>query len=173
MLNFDDYKVDETKFSFPSLFVSDYQAKRAECLQEKRRLYEQFKQDALKDVGLANHPKRDLIFDRAWADGHAEGFYSVFNHLEYLAEFVDQLGATEKTEMAVCLEALKKERDRAVSLSASAAESNAGWSKALADIETLTAKLSVAQHFVRVLATGDMADVVLRAKCLVEMWDAE
>ena len=66
---------------------------RARWCEEQNRLDLQFKDDALKDVGLANHPKRDLIYVKAWKDNHAEGYYNVYSHLVDLADFVAQLEA--------------------------------------------------------------------------------
>jgi hypothetical protein len=49
-------------------------------------LYQQFRDDALKEVGLLNHPKADKIYSLAWENGHAGGFPEVFNHLLDYAE---------------------------------------------------------------------------------------
>jgi len=57
---------------------------------ETRRLEDQFKHDALDDVGLLNHPKADKIYSKAWEDGHSSGLYSVYQELCDLAElFLD------------------------------------------------------------------------------------
>ena len=45
---------------------------------EDNRIYEMFKQDALKDVGLHNHPKADKIFSYAWEKGHSGGYNDVW-----------------------------------------------------------------------------------------------
>lgn len=64
-----------------------YEAYRA----EEVRLYNSFKEEALEDVGLENHPKKELIFSKAWADGHANGYHEVFVHLVDLTDFVRNL----------------------------------------------------------------------------------
>ena len=57
---------------------------------ETKRLEDQFKHDALDDVGLLNHPKADKIYAKAWEDGHASGLHEVYQELCDLAElFLD------------------------------------------------------------------------------------
>ena len=59
---------------------------------DQNRLVELFKKDALKEVGLANHPKSDKIYAKAWENGHSAGYNEVLNHLKDLAElFEDEL----------------------------------------------------------------------------------
>jgi hypothetical protein len=48
-------------------------------------LNQQFRDDALKEVGLFDHPKAGAIYAKAWEYGHAYGFYEVFNYLSDLA----------------------------------------------------------------------------------------
>ncbi len=58
--------------------------------QRKSDLEEQFKQDALEEVGLKGHPKADKIYAYAWREGHAHGFSDVFSVLSDIAElFLD------------------------------------------------------------------------------------
>lgn len=64
--------------------------KNKEYQKEDYRIYNLFKEDALKEVGLLNHPKADKIYNKAWNDGHAYGYGEVLTHLENLAElFID------------------------------------------------------------------------------------
>lgn len=55
---------------------------------EQERLDNMFKQMALADVGLAEHPKADKIYWKAWEDGHANGYHEVYN---YLLSYADLL----------------------------------------------------------------------------------
>jgi hypothetical protein len=56
----------------------------------KADLEEEFKNDALEHVGLANHPKKDKIYSYAWEQGHAYGFEEVLSTLNELSHlFVD------------------------------------------------------------------------------------
>jgi len=55
---------------------------------ELARLDAEFKRDALKEVGLENHPKANKAFAFAWSLGHASGFSEVFSYLEEIAEIL-------------------------------------------------------------------------------------
>jgi len=55
---------------------------------EERRLQDQFKADALAELGLTGHPKADLLFSLAWDEGHSSGFQEVFGHMERMADLV-------------------------------------------------------------------------------------
>ncbi len=52
---------------------------------EENRLYELFKNDALTEVGLINHPRANDIFGFVWKNGHSNGYYEVFNYLDDMA----------------------------------------------------------------------------------------
>lgn len=90
MLDFDSYK---NSLPYPDHKDPDKDAKRAVYNAESCRLNAKFEEDALAEVGLANHPKKSLIFSRAYADGHAYGYSEVFNKLQDLADFVAELEA--------------------------------------------------------------------------------
>jgi hypothetical protein len=51
-------------------------------------LMENFKKDLLEEFGLSDHPKKDIIFDKAWSDGHAYGFHEVYNEMIDLVELI-------------------------------------------------------------------------------------
>jgi len=57
--------------------------------EENNRVREDFKKDALKEVDLSEHPNRHKIFEKAWDDGHANGYTSVLDELEELAELIN------------------------------------------------------------------------------------
>jgi hypothetical protein len=46
--------------------------------EEERRVRAEFKKDCLEDLGLAHHPKADLLFQKAWAYGHGSGYEEVW-----------------------------------------------------------------------------------------------
>ena len=52
---------------------------------EAQRLDELFKNDVLKYVGLENHPKKDIIYGKAYKDGHSYGYPGVLDELEVLS----------------------------------------------------------------------------------------
>jgi len=57
----------------------------------QHRLMMKFEDDALTEVGLADHPKKHVIYSKAWQDGHSGGMSEVFGHLLDLAEFISDL----------------------------------------------------------------------------------
>ena len=120
MINFDDYK-PKCKISKPVAPICDncgkrhdvhdiycskcginvqitYQTKidlRKKSVKEYHKevamLDDLFKKHALAYVGLYNHPKKDIIFSKAWEDGHSAGHPEVLSKLEDLAVFVEDL----------------------------------------------------------------------------------
>jgi len=68
-----------------------YKMKKEKYYEDKARLEEQFKKDALEYVGLSNHPKKDMIYGQANMDGHSNGLEDILIHLEKLASFVYDL----------------------------------------------------------------------------------
>lgn len=62
--------------------------KRKEYYQLRGELQGQFKVALAKYLGLVGHPKFDRLFDMAWEDGHSEGYYSVAQHADTLAELL-------------------------------------------------------------------------------------
>ena len=70
--------------------IEIYKEKLAKFNKRTRELEDQFKHDALDDVGLLGHPKADKIYNKAWEDGHASGLHEVYQELCDLAElFLD------------------------------------------------------------------------------------
>lgn len=61
-----------------------YREKQKEYRAEDSRLFEQFKEDALDDVGLKGHPKADKAWEIARSNG--SGFEGIYNELNKLAE---------------------------------------------------------------------------------------
>jgi hypothetical protein len=51
-------------------------------------LENQFKIDALKEVGLDGHPKADKVYNKAWEFGHSSGLENVFYYLVHFSELV-------------------------------------------------------------------------------------
>lgn len=68
---------------------AEFEIKRKEYVEEDKRLFNEFKRDALDYVGLLNHEKADRIFDKAWEKGHSGGLHEVFMNLEDLAELFE------------------------------------------------------------------------------------
>ena len=47
-----------------------------------------FKEDALKEVGLYEHPNKDKAYTKAWEDSHSCGYSSILCDLEELADLM-------------------------------------------------------------------------------------
>ena len=55
-----------------------YKQKRAEYDAEENSIYEQFKKDLFKELGISRHPKAEALFKKAWDDGHHAGYEEVY-----------------------------------------------------------------------------------------------
>lgn len=55
---------------------------------EESRLKDEQKQKLAQDNGLVGNPKLDLLYDKAWEIGHANGFSEVEFWFEDLAELI-------------------------------------------------------------------------------------
>lgn len=64
-----------------------YYGDMANHTKEEYRLYNLFKEDALEEVGLSDHPKKDKAFAFAWEHGHSAGYPAVMVWLEELVDF--------------------------------------------------------------------------------------
>jgi hypothetical protein len=56
---------------------------------ETFRLENQFKKDALEELGLTDHPKADKIYSKAWDQGHYAGLNEVWVCLQNLADLFE------------------------------------------------------------------------------------
>ena len=57
---------------------------------ENNRMYELFKQDCFKYYGIENNPAREVIFSKAWEEGHSSGFSEVANCMSDIIDFVER-----------------------------------------------------------------------------------
>jgi hypothetical protein len=55
---------------------------------ESRRLMDEFKNDAISEVGLSGHTKAGRVYDFAWDQGHGSGLWSVMDWLEQIADLL-------------------------------------------------------------------------------------
>ena len=51
---------------------------------------ENFREEALIDLGILNHPKADKAFQLAWDAGHSGGYSEVYNYLLDYAELLEK-----------------------------------------------------------------------------------
>ena len=61
---------------------------RAEYNKAESAMIDQFKRDALDDLGLLNHPKADLLFSKAWEHGHSSGLHEVYSWMDDLSDLI-------------------------------------------------------------------------------------
>jgi hypothetical protein len=79
------------KAEFMRTIEQEYREAQNTYRAENRRLHhEVFKEDLRQDY---NHGQKigDLIFERAWADGHSSGLHEVAGYYEELSDFVDKI----------------------------------------------------------------------------------
>jgi hypothetical protein len=67
----------------------EYNRKRNEYYNADSEIYDQFKEDALAEIGLIGHPKADILFSKAYERGHSSGYSEVWYYMQDLAELVD------------------------------------------------------------------------------------
>lgn len=71
-------------------FVDENKLKESHKLynEETARLHAQFKDDLFEYYGVTEHYKADLVFEKAWSAGHADGYDSVVNWFGDLVELI-------------------------------------------------------------------------------------
>ena len=77
--------------------LSDMKESRKERLRNLKREYqekqlnndEQFKRALFVEYGMENHRNRHNIFNKAWQDGHSDGYSSVEQHFAELVELLE------------------------------------------------------------------------------------
>lgn len=63
--------------------------KRVKYQEEKDRLLQEFKRDALEYCDIPeDHPKAQKMFDIAWDMGHSSGFHEVLHYMEELSDLL-------------------------------------------------------------------------------------
>ena len=68
--------------------VIKYHTERDAYQEDQNLKEEQFRQDALEECGLLNHPKASKLYSFAWEHGHSSGLYEVFYWLQEVADLV-------------------------------------------------------------------------------------
>lgn len=65
-----------------------YKAAEAERTRRQAELDAEFKRDVLARIGLADHPKADVLYALAYQRGHSHGHHDVLSEAEDLAELL-------------------------------------------------------------------------------------
>lgn len=74
---------------FDCLFrAEEWRAAHRAYSEEEGKLFLRFKEDALKDIGLWDHPKAEKAWELAWERGHSSGYSEVYNELLDLANLL-------------------------------------------------------------------------------------
>lgn len=79
-----EYPAHELRRTDPELYKSLKKA----WGEDEARLLQQFKFDALEEVGLLGHPKAEKAFSYAWQQGHSAGYHEVYSYLSDIAEIL-------------------------------------------------------------------------------------
>lgn len=56
---------------------------------EQSVLHDEFKRDLFEDLGIEENPKKELLFAKAWEQGHSSGFSEVYNYAAELVELIE------------------------------------------------------------------------------------
>lgn len=85
-----DYYLRKFPGQFNPAMTHNQLIKEARAIFKERNLAltEQFKQDAFKELGIENHPKRELLYKKAWELGHSGGLSEVWYYLSELADLI-------------------------------------------------------------------------------------
>jgi hypothetical protein len=65
-----------------------FKAAREKYATLEREMYERFKHDLFKDLDIEQHPMRELLYSKAWSEGHAAGLQDVYDCALDLVDFL-------------------------------------------------------------------------------------
>ena len=68
----------------------EWLCERGEYRNEDARLTNLFKKDAFEELGIADNPKREKLYEIAWELGHADGLSEVWWHMVDLAQLIKE-----------------------------------------------------------------------------------
>jgi hypothetical protein len=66
----------------------EVKASRIKYNTEENLLHQEFKNDLFEEFGVTDNPKKELLFDKAWDDGHYAGYSEVYNCFEGLVDLI-------------------------------------------------------------------------------------
>lgn len=55
---------------------------------DSKRRHAEFKVDAFAELNITNHPKANLLFEKAWEEGHSNGYSEVWYHMQDLVDLI-------------------------------------------------------------------------------------
>lgn len=88
--------VPEWEYMDDSVFVQidtiyheeEYRQAQKDYRQGEHEARNRFKEDLFKDLEIADHPKREKIWDKAWEEGHSTGLHDVYHEAEEIVELI-------------------------------------------------------------------------------------
>ena len=68
--------------------IEEYKKKKKAYQDREKIIFECFKKDLFNELGIADNPKKDLLFSKAWEISHSYGYNEVFSTAEDLVELI-------------------------------------------------------------------------------------
>jgi len=65
-----------------------YRDKMEQWMEERRKVAELFKIDAINESGLYGHPKAEKVYNKAYTEGHSGGYSDIFNLILEYADLI-------------------------------------------------------------------------------------
>lgn len=83
--------LDSKDYSVKEVLLDDVAYRQAliDYTKASSLLHQEFRDDLLEHLGITDHPKAGLLFDKAWERGHSDGLYYVVQVAEDLVELLD------------------------------------------------------------------------------------
>jgi hypothetical protein len=69
-------------------YENQYKFGTSEYVTREGQLHQDFREDALNEVGMLGHAKADKLYSMAWEHGHSAGFSEVFFWVQDLARLL-------------------------------------------------------------------------------------
>jgi len=58
------------------------------CARKELDIYDEFKLEVFKELGIENNPKKELFYSKVWELGHSSGFSEIWNYATDLVELI-------------------------------------------------------------------------------------
>jgi hypothetical protein len=73
---------------YPSKSFLSYKELKEEYNKEDRRIIEQFKNDCFMELDVVKNNKAELLWSKAWENGHSAGLSEIWNVMQDLVELI-------------------------------------------------------------------------------------
>lgn len=78
---------DKIRVGYYNLTTS-YATEREEYQKQEIKLYDEFVKDLYEHLEIQDHPKKEILFNKAWGLGHAYGYAEILTYAEDLVELI-------------------------------------------------------------------------------------